>query len=75
MLEPDCAPLSDDPSGSVGLWIWRLSFSSGESEAARTRATRSDTHRGSPAGSEGLPPPDRVTARHPGAWCYFFKGR
>ncbi|GKV21640.1 hypothetical protein SLEP1_g31599 [Rubroshorea leprosula] len=55
--------------------IRRLSFSSGGSEAARARASRSDAHRGSPAGSEGLPPPDRVTARHPGAWCYSFKGR
>ncbi|GKU85373.1 hypothetical protein SLEP1_g52 [Rubroshorea leprosula] len=68
MLEPTCAPSSDDPSGSVGFWvqIWRPSFSSGESEAARARAARSDAHRGSPAGFEGLPPPDWVTA--PASW-------
>ncbi|GKU96818.1 hypothetical protein SLEP1_g10010 [Rubroshorea leprosula] len=54
--------------------IRRPSFSFGGFEVARAWATRSDAHRSSPAGSEGLPPPDRVTARHPGAWCYFFKG-
>ncbi|GKV53127.1 hypothetical protein SLEP1_g59670 [Rubroshorea leprosula] len=73
MLEPVCALSSDDPSSLVQ--IRRPSFFSGGSEAARARATRSDAHRGSPVGSEGLPPPDRVTARHPGAWCYFLMGR
>ncbi|GKV04361.1 hypothetical protein SLEP1_g16521 [Rubroshorea leprosula] len=73
MLESICAPSFDDPLGSVGFWIRRPSFSSGESETTHARASRSDAHRDSPAGSEGLPPPDRVIAQHLGVWCYFFK--
>ncbi|GKU89973.1 hypothetical protein SLEP1_g4041 [Rubroshorea leprosula] len=53
----------------------RPSFSFDGSEVAHARATRADAHRSSPASFEELPPPDLVTARHPGAWCYLFKGR
>ncbi|GKV30495.1 hypothetical protein SLEP1_g39300 [Rubroshorea leprosula] len=49
------------PVGSVVPLIWRPSFSSGGFVAAHASAARSDVHCGSLAGSEGLPPLDRIT--------------
>ncbi|GKU88813.1 hypothetical protein SLEP1_g3031 [Rubroshorea leprosula] len=96
MLEPACAPSSDDPSGSVGLWVpfrsgnprlfpvdlgrgslgflfcpvWCRSggfLSSPADLRRRTRGLSDLRPLRLSAGSEGLPPPNRVTARHPGA--------
>ncbi|GKV15926.1 hypothetical protein SLEP1_g26652 [Rubroshorea leprosula] len=70
MLEPACAPSSDDPSGSVGLWVPFRSggfLSSPADLRWRARGLSDLRPLRLSAGSEGLPPPDRVTARHPGA--------